>query len=396
MMKKILFYDPYMTGHHPEYLSHPIHYYSKPRDSKGIIVCNRSLGAQLKGFAVECGSSVEFEFIDPQHQTKLSGARHLWHQGKADAACFAHYLQRCQPDLAVALSANPIQPFLNGGTCRRGETRIRGILFNPYPLAERSKAKESWKLRIKRLRKAFQVRWLARNPAIDKMFILNDAKVASNLNRITGNRGLFEPIPDPLPLYLEKYTVELVSGEQGDSGQLKLLFIGSINRRKGLMETLDAIRHLPSDVKQKIQLRIVGRFSDSSLRDEAVVQIQQLIEAGYLIELSEGWVTDEQFVAEMKACDVILAPYVGFHGSSGVIGHAAYFRKPLLATCEGLVGEIVQERRIGKVVQTRNPDLYAQEILKLMDEPWQFASQQAKYAAAMSSREFMKQLINEH
>ncbi|MEN8829977.1 MAG: glycosyltransferase, partial [Lentimonas sp.] len=203
----------------------------------------------------------------------------------------------------------------------------------------------------------------------------------------------FEAISDPLPLHLQE--VEAPSQLARVEARRQLLFIGSINRRKGLLETLRALECLPDPLKASVHLRIVGRFLDSDLRDEAVSKVNALVEHGYSIELSEGWVSDAQFALESQQCDLVLAPYVGFHGSSGVIGHAAFFAKPLLATCDGLVGEIVRERCLGEVVQTRDPVLYAAAILSFVNQQWNYAPQQSKYASRMSSSAFMQQLLNQ-
>lgn len=393
-MKKIIFYDPDITGHHCEYLHHPASFIVNQQDVAGVIVCNAKIGNQLKHIYGVRSSLLEIVCIDDDLQQLIDQAKNLWQRGRADADCFAHYMQKLKPDLAIALHANPMQPFLNSRYFRRSKIPVRGILFDPFPLAERlGRQNKTWRWRLTALRKVCQVRWFSMNRCIDKMFILNDEKVAAFFNSISGKPSLFEAIPDPLPLHLQE--VEATRQPARLEGRRQLLFIGSINRRKGLLETLRALERMPDSMKAKVHLRVVGRFLDSTLRDEAVAKVDTLVENGYSIELCEGWVSDEQFALEMQQCDLVLAPYVGFHGSSGVIGHAAFLAKPLLATCDGLVGEIVSERCLGEVVQTRDPDLYAAVITSLLERKWDRETPQAKYADEMCSKAFMKQLISE-
>ena len=392
-MKKILFYDPDITGHHCEYLHHPATFLVNQTEVEGVIVCNAKIGAELIEIYGENCPQLRIELIQENLQESIDQADSLWRRGQADARCFAFYIEKHRPDMAIALHANPMQPFLNGGAFRRCKTRMRGILFDPFPLAERIAPNErTWKWRVTAFRKMCQIKWLSLNSRIEKLFVLNDTKVTQHFNALTGKRGLFEAIPDPLPLHLA-HASSIDSGEE-DTRVLRLLFIGSINRRKGLLETLNAIERLPAPVRARVSLRIVGRFLDTALREEAVKRVESLSRMGCKIDLCEGWVTDQQFSEEMVRCDVVLAPYVGFHGSSGVIGHAAFYRKPLLATCEGLVGELVHDRQIGVVVQTRDPEKYADAIDGFMTREWNYASQQAKYASEMSSSSFIRQLIS--
>lgn len=392
-MRKVIFYDPDITGHHCEYLRHPAQFLVSQEEWHGVIVCNAIAGEALIRKYGEEHPQLQIDCIDDAQQALIDNSTSLWKRGRVDAQCFANYIQKHCPELAVALHANPLQPFLNNSVFRRGETQLRGILFDPFPLPRRLETqKASFKMRLTQFRKICQVRWFSMNRCIDKMFILNDQKVAGFFNSISGRPSLFEAIPDPLPLHLQE--VETTSQPARLEGRRHLLFIGSINRRKGLLETLRALDCMPDSMKAMVHLRIVGRFLDPELRDEAVAKVDVLIQDGYSIELLEGWVSDAQFVFEMQQCDLVLAPYVGFHGSSGVIGHAAFFAKPLLATCDGLVGEIVRERCLGEVVQTRDTTLYADAIVRFVDSAWDCSSQQALYAREMESNIFIRQLID--
>ena len=394
-MRKILFYDPYTTGHHPEYLAHPIHYLRDRDDLHAVIVCSKKLVKGLRQYADECGSMVTIEEIDEAMQLKIDTASNLWARGRADAACFADSIAKHCPDLAISLYTNPMQPFLNSAGFRRSAVRLRGILFDPFPLHERQPMGASnLKARVTRLRKTFQIRWMARNPQLEKIFILNDAKIAQHFSGIgASTAGRFDAIPDPIPLYLS--CVPVASSPEQKDERINMLFIGSINRRKGLIETFDALSLLPAELKPRVVLRIVGRFSSEALRVDAIGRIRALRAEGFMIELDEGWVSDEQFKQEVCDCSLVLAPYVGFHGSSGVIGHAAFFRKPLLATSGGLIGEIVRESEIGRVIDPQDSLEYSRMIQVFAAEPWDCSAQQRDYSTEMSSTSFMAKLLQE-
>lgn len=394
-MRKILFYDPYTTGHHSEYLAHPIHYLRDRDDLHAVIVCSKKLINGLRQYAGECGSKVTIDEIDEAMQLRIDTASNLWARGRADAACFADSIAKHCPDLAISLYINPMQPFLNSAGFRRSDVRLRGILFDPFPLQERLSAKTSnLKARITRLRKTLQIRWMIRNPQLEKFFILNDAKIAKYFSGIGASAtGRFDAIPDPIPLYLS--CAPFVSSHGQKDGRITMLLIGSIDRRKGLIETFNALSLLPAELKPRVSLRVVGRFSGEALRSDAIGRIRALRSEGFMIELDEGWVSDEQFKQEVCDSSLVLAPYVGFHGSSGVIGHAAFFRKPLLATSGGLIGEIVRKSDIGRVIDPQDAPGYSRMINVFVAEPWDCSRQQREYSMEMSSTSFMGKLLEE-
>lgn len=394
-MRKILFYDPYTTGHHSEYLAHPIHYLRDRDDLHAVIVCSKKLINGLRQYADECGSKVKIDEIDEAMQLRIDTASNLWARGRADATCFAYSIAKHCPDLAISFYINPMQPFLNAADFRRPAVRLRGILFDPFPLQERlSMGTSNLKARITRLRKTFQIRWIMRNPQLEKIFILNDAKIAKYFSGVGASAsGRFDSIPDPIPLHLS--CAPFVSSSALKDERVSMLFIGSINRRKGLTETFDALSLLPAELKSRVLLRIVGRFSSEALRLEVIGRIRALRAEGFMIDLNEGWVSDEQFKQEVCDSSLVLAPYVGFHGSSGVIGHAAFFRKPLLATSGGLIGEIVRKSGIGRVIDPQDATWYSRMIKVFVAEPWDCSRQQRKYSMDMSSTSFMGKLLEE-
>jgi len=56
--------------------------------------------------------------------------------------------------------------------------------------------------------------------------------------------------------------------------------------------------------------------------------------------------------------DFVLMPYLSNNMSSGVLGHATKYNKPVV-TGKGLLGEIVEEHRLGISINTSIPDLSA-------------------------------------
>jgi hypothetical protein len=86
-----------------------------------------------------------------------------------------------------------------------------------------------------------------------------------------------------------------------------------------------------------------------------------------VIELEDGFVTDEQLANEITGADIILAPYQNHIGSSGVMHWAVAAKKPLIAQDTGLIGYQVSKYGLGTAINCGNPKVIANEIGSIMN-----------------------------
>ena len=61
----------------------------------------------------------------------------------------------------------------------------------------------------------------------------------------------------------------------------------------------------------------------------------------------EGFLEYDTIGSLCMSCDVILTPYKRINTSSGAIGYAAQFKKPVIATGGGLLGKLVNKYHLG-------------------------------------------------
>ena len=78
---------------------------------------------------------------------------------------------------------------------------------------------------------------------------------------------------------------------------------------------------------------------------------------------------DYSFLGELCfECDAILAPYLDSARSSGIIGHASQYHKPIIAPSSGLIGRLVKKYKLGYLLPTISPyslcDAYRQLRIK--------------------------------
>ena len=73
-----------------------------------------------------------------------------------------------------------------------------------------------------------------------------------------------------------------------------------------------------------------------------------------------------EFLADLcKTSDVILLPYASTCQSSGVLGHAAYYGKPVIGPAEGLVGKIIRKRGLGIAIEHITPQTLADVMVRI-------------------------------
>jgi glycosyltransferase involved in cell wall biosynthesis len=146
------------------------------------------------------------------------------------------------------------------------------------------------------------------------------------------------------------------------------LLYGILKRRKGVMELLEALVDLPPASCARMRLVLAGAVADD-LRDDLPRALDGLRQSCPDLEVvTHLRFLDEAELAQMiRDCDVVLAPYVGHVGSSGVVYNAAQAGKPVLATHEGLVGELTDRYELGLAVDPRSRNAFVDALTRLLN-----------------------------
>ena len=63
------------------------------------------------------------------------------------------------------------------------------------------------------------------------------------------------------------------------------------------------------------------------------------------------------------SCDCILIPYKNPNQSSGVIGYASLFQKPVIGPSQGLLGRLIKEYKLGDTIDNISPSCLKSAVL---------------------------------
>lgn len=146
-----------------------------------------------------------------------------------------------------------------------------------------------------------------------------------------------------------------------DDNSLNLLFLGVINKNKGIFDLLEVMCREKENFNGRVRLTIGGGGDDEKLI--SYIQECQLENSVNFL----GWISGREKEAALSACDVLVLPSYN-EGLPMSILEAMSCGKTILATSVGGVPEIVSDNENGFLFEPGNKDMMASLIKKLMTE----------------------------
>lgn len=150
--------------------------------------------------------------------------------------------------------------------------------------------------------------------------------------------------------------------------RVRFLLYGVLKARKGILSVLDACLQLSPQDAARIELRLMG---EHVTEDQAA--IQDRLDAltircpNLRIVRTDRFLYEAELIDEITNADVILAPYIGHIGSSGVLYNAVFHGKALLTCREGLIGALVTQYRLGRAINPTVPTEVHEAMVALLD-----------------------------
>ena len=399
--RDILFFDARAEGHHSEYVQHLVQYAAgRPELGELHFVYPESLSQYSPATvgAIRRESHCHLHELSPEEQKRIDEASLLW-RSFVEWAVAMRYVRHVQADHCVLLELNIFQ-FVLGLLSSQSRVGVSGILFFPYPRIEADGQAASNRLLcwLKKLRKHLQLRWMLRNQSIETVFLLNDDSSAKCLNQFWPERRPFRMLPDPVPPLMQSGTEDqkeeqaesmadtakekreessavavnspnqrAVAGPasvpQGEKDRLVFLMFGALRAEKGVREVIEAFRYLPTAGAKGATLCLFGQVR-ADLEDEFPELITSLRRAqpDLHIQVEDRFLPESELHEALQDADVVLAPYLQSEGSSGVIGHAARYRTPVIGPNSGLVGALIEEYNLGETVEAADPSAIADVV----------------------------------
>lgn len=290
-------------------------------------------------------NNISFEFFDNQRLMKKTSAFGQVLMSYRISKLVNFFVRKYKAGTVFALNLTdfiPSAPFVLSKS-----TSLCGIIYK-IPIGENKKISLKNRLAFTTLNK-FKL--------FSTVFVLNDEESADLLNR-KYDSNKFVPIPDPyIPIQMEG--VVDIRKQYGISPQ-KTLFVhfGAMNTNKATIDILKSLHRLSNDERKQYSFFFAGRVQDD-IRNDFYKHYDELKDYTdvYLIDDYCSYVF---FASLVLACNAILIPYRRVFQSSGLIGYASQFGRPVIAPNKGLLGRLVEKYKLGYLLE----DCTGEELVK--------------------------------
>lgn len=333
-MQKLLIFSQSATGHHTEYLHHLYEECCRLPQVNVVIAVQERFAQQRELFCWSDSANITIDII-PDCELQWGGwVSTRWRFARA----VRKYALMHNATQVFVLDFMLVMPFLF--FFLPFGVQVSGIVYGLYVYRWK---KLSWLQRTM----AVILHWmLAKGPGIKNIFLLNDKAAARYYNALFRCQR-FQYLPDPAVMpefheedYRMKYNIRT---------ETKIFFhFGSMGRKKGTLLILETILAMSKDELQNCMFVFAGYVQDS-IRQEFYQQLD-LAQKRVRILVFNEFCSYDVLGNWCRACTAILLPYLETYNSSGCIGYAACFGKPVIATGNGLLGKLVRRYRLGMLL----------------------------------------------
>lgn len=309
-----------------------------------------------------------------------------------------NYLNELRPTHVVLLHFDMLQLPLAFGLRFAFPISFSGIYFRPFlNVGESTKLLSGFRNYIQYIRKRCLFSIAIRNPHLRCLFSLDPYFIEGYGYHSFNTRIL--PLSDGIEIHQPSLSPADERHQLGVEHNRKLvLFFGSLAKRKGIFETLDALGHLAPNDQRDLCLALVGSVAkqDQGALTERLKCLESSTDVQFIKEFR--FVSDEKMVNLFSASDIILLPYVDHAGSSGVLVRAAHAGKPVLGNKSGLIGRYIHDYGLGLAVECSKPSNIAEGLTQWLKSPQEFpfdSDKSRRFADQNRAKHFSEAIFGE-
>lgn len=343
----LMIVDPYEGGHHGYYIEVLCRRWQELNPSARLsVVVNkrfRRVHDELVG-RIEANPQivlVEADFDAARRNGLWSLARTDMGYGRA----LTEAIEEKRPDRVVLLFFDHFQVALSLNLRFHFDLTISGIYFRPiihYHGAFNDDLGAG--RRLNAALKRVLLRLACRNPHLETVFSLDPFLPESPV--VAGMGARFVPLPEPTP----DTNMSVICDPETPTISL----VGSLGRRKGVLEFLSAIWLLPDHLARRGRFVLVGPLPDD-LRQTVENWSRKLESRDIRLEITDRFLNDSEIEAAIAASRLVMLPYRDHVGMSNLLVRAAKYGKPVLGPDSGLLGALIDKYQLGVRVDTTDP-----------------------------------------
>ncbi len=403
---KVMLFDLEYTGHHANYIRYLIRYWGdhqlageliilvspvfKQKHENVVELADSYLESEIRMIAV---SEVEAQSVSASKTTVDRSLRQIKEWG-----LLCKYASSLRVDHCIIMYIDTCElPFILG---LKAPCSISGIYFRPsFHYASFSDiSSRKWNTPLRSLREQTFIRRLTQSKLVSKVFCIDPFASAAINEKFSTSKAVHLADPVEIP-GIQTSRIETISDKlKIEKGRKTFLLFGSINARKGVYKTLDALSQLSDDSCRQICLLIVGapRASELEMLNYRIDEVtaQKPIQVLTVFE----YISEADVPVYFRLSDFVLAPYQSHIGMSGILLLAAASDKPVISSDFGLMGKLVRQFELGVSINSSSTDAIRDAISCLLSSCGMsvHSTKKSRLFAEMNSAERFSETIFEH
>lgn len=345
-----MIYDLEVTGHHLEYIHHLYQGALNQKTERFVFYLPPDFEEKKKNYEWEKAENISFRYFseDELHSCTKGNLLHkAWNTSRL--------LRRKALELKCnrVLLISFIELLLFICILLPGRIKVSGIVYRIYLYNQEKMS------RMRLMLEKFRYTLAVKSKCIERIFILNDEGSVRELNALYST-SKFHYLQDPVPLVDKSQLVNLRKEYNIPEENKLFLHFGGLSRRKGTLNILKAIISTDDKLLEKMSFIIAGRVYDD-IKSE-FYELMSLAEKKTQILTFDKFCSYEFLYNACYTSDVILMPYQLTNLSSGVLGYASLFQKPVIGPSDGLIGKLISSYHLGIMLK----ELTVDELQKAM------------------------------
>nr|WP_255557685.1 glycosyltransferase [Flavobacterium taihuense] len=176
-------------------------------------------------------------------------------------------------------------------------------------------------------------------------------------------------LPDPIAKLTPLDNFDIYEHYNSEKDRKVFLHIGSLGDRKGTFEVIDSATCISEENQSKVFILVVGKAENDEIEQTIIDKVKyNTLNSNVQIVWDNQFVSNEMMKSLFDQSHAILLPYKNTEASSGILGHAAAANKKVIATGKGLIREIIEENKLGILLE----EVSSSEIASKIDEVLSF------------------------
>lgn len=375
----MLVFDTMSSGHHMEYLHHLHEGMQERNDDSLLMVVPPSFKESMGIYQWGNYPNVRISYLNENEMERINHGGVIKRM-YSRSVVLNKYVRKYNPDLVFLITFMSVFPFFLFFLPK--ETKVSGIVYkiSVYRWNECSFIRKSIDY--------LTYKTIAISHRIANVFILNDNSAVCYLNR-RFNTGKYLFLTDPFNMI--SYKGKDIRAELDiDDNTIFYLHFGGMTDRKGTLEILEAIEMIPEDRLNNKVFVFAGKIK-SDIKNDFYNHLS-LLEGKCRILVFDEFCKNELLVDLCVSSNVIMMPYKDNNLSSGVLGYAAEFSKPVIGPRKGLIGKLIKRYGLGITIN----DINAESIYRaICINPNDFVTKRSKeYRERISIGSFCSEIFN--